>query len=131
MKQYNRSLDYTVLALAELKKGNGVLAARLLAKAVEQKDVNAAIAILEASNKQAFQVQANSKARLKASEEFPFEGAGEECAAEEEDFMSGDPLDDIAAELDEEAPAELEEMEEEAPGAAMAKVLSKMVRKTK
>ena len=131
MRTYNRALDFTVLALAELKKGNGPLAARLMAKAVEQKDITAAIRILEASNKQAFAVKASAKARLKANEEFPFEG-GEEVesdAAEDfnEDEFGGDPLEEVEGEADD---MDMEEYEEE-PGMAMAKVLSKMVRKTR
>jgi hypothetical protein len=136
MKTYNRAIDYTVLALNELRQGNPVLAARLLAKAGEQKDLTAAINVLEASNKFAYANQvkaaASSKARLKAtSEEFPFgehelESAEEEMK-EEVDFES-DPLEQVA-----EAAAE-EEMEEETeeemePAEAMAAVLSKMKRR--
>jgi hypothetical protein len=136
--KYNRALDYTALALVELKAGNGSLAARLMAKAVEQSDITAAIATLEFSNKQAFSLQASAKKvdaspkkRLKANDEFPFtddateqEAATmEECAVEDESFgESDDPLMDVEDGTDEEPAAE-------APGETMAKVLSGMVRK--
>ncbi len=51
MKKYNRALNWTVRALAELRAGKPVLAARLLASAAKESDVGDAIAILEASNK--------------------------------------------------------------------------------
>jgi hypothetical protein len=127
MKQYNRALDYTVLALSELTKGNGVLAAKLMASAVAQPDITQAINILEASNKQAFALQAKvAKQRLTAADEFPF---ADEVDGGAEDEMEGDPLDEIE---DEEVEAEFEEDEldvEEAPAMAMAKVLSSMVRR--
>lgn len=125
MKHYNRALDYTVLALTELKAGNGVLAARLMSKAVAQTDITAAIATLEASNKHAYALKALAKKRLKAGDEFPFTDEGEddymeEAGVEDEDFgESDDPL----SEVDDEG------MGDEAPGEAMAKVLSSMVRK--
>jgi hypothetical protein len=131
-----------VFALSELKKGNGQLAARLMAKAVEQPDLDAAIATLEASNKHAFALQAkkktvaaatptvSSKQRLRASDEFPFDETAEgneEVAAEEGDMMDADPLEEVAADevCDDTDPAE-----DETPGQAMAKVLSKMVRRS-
>lgn len=144
MKTYNRALDFTVLALSELKNGNGALAARLLAKAVEQSDITAAIATLEASNKHAFALQAKkaaapaakqavaSKQRLKANEEFPFDETAEgneEVAADEFD---ADPLEEVADSYEEDETEEcvddtceeeevVSEMEEESPGQAMAK----------
>lgn len=114
MKKYNRALDYTVLALDELSKGKPVLAARLLAKAAEQKDLSSAIAILEASNKQAFQSeQVTAKKRLTAGDDFPFEdgqGEGELAADLGEDF-DGDPLDEVG-EDDVAVEADLDEMDD-------------------
>lgn len=136
MKQYNRALDYTVLALAELKKGNGVLAAKLMANAVAQPDIDRAIGILEASNKQAFALQAKTapKARLTAAEDFPFaeevEGGAEDDLVA--DAMDCDPLDEIEEEDGDdqlEADADEDYFEEEAPAMAMAKVLSSMTRR--
>lgn len=129
MKTYNRALDFTVLALSELKKGNGALAARLMAKAVQEPDLNAAIATLEASNKHAFSLKAKkavaSRGRLRASDEFPFdESAEEEVAADDMDM--DDPLEEVA-DFDEDS--EYSD-DSETPGQEMAKVLSKMVRRS-
>lgn len=146
MKDYNRALDYTALALDSLRQGKPVLAARLLASAAKQPDLKKAIAILEASNKYAFsKIQAKAvqagKKRLKANDEFPFEdGQGEgELAADLED----DPLDDVIEEEDEVLEADADEddneddeveeeevTEEVVPASAvMAKVLSQMQRR--
>lgn len=159
MKKYNRALDYTVLALDELSKGKPVLAARLLAKAAEQKDLPSAIAILEASNKQAFKSeQVTAKKRLTAGDDFPFEdgqGEGELAADLGEDF-DGDPLDEVGeddvaveADLDDDEDDEdddgedaEEEIEEEvtakakpaqkvSASVAMARVLARMERKAR
>jgi len=54
MKKYNHSLDYTVLALASAADGDFAKAGKLLLKASTQHDVQDAVAILEASNAQAF-----------------------------------------------------------------------------
>jgi len=124
--QYNRTLDYTVLALDSLVNGKPVLAARLLAKAAEQSDVHAAIKILEHSNKTAHaaMVQASAAKRLQASEECP---DGEVCEADAED---GDPLDEIDDEVVEpEVEVDVEEPAPEVPAKTMAAVLSRMVRK--
>jgi hypothetical protein len=67
MSRYNKSLDYTVLALAACANGEHETAAKLLVKASRAPDVERAVEILEASNAQAFdahqkQVQAATKA---------------------------------------------------------------------
>ena len=129
--QYNRTLDYTVLALDSLRKGNHVLAARLLAKAGEQTDLTAAIQILEHSNKvahlqaQKLKASASAPRRLKAAEEeyMEEEQEGEEPAVHvEEAEFEEDPLDEVVEE---------EHVEEPVPAKTMAAVLQKMVRKTK
>ena len=130
--KYNKALDYTVLALNEMTNGKPVLAARLFAKAAEQSDVKDALRILEASNAQAFtQLQASAKAapktRLKAEAEDEID-APVEPEVEEED-LEGDPLEQVADFEDEEEPAE--EVEEESPALAVAKVLASMQRKAK
>ena len=130
--KYNKALDYTVLALNEMTNGKPVLAARLFAKAAEQSDVKDALRILEASNAQAFtQLQASSKAglrsRLTAEAEDEID-APVEPEVEEED-LEGDPLEQVADFEDEEEPAE--EVEEESPALAVAKVLASMQRKAK
>ena len=151
MKKYNRALDYTVLALSELRAGKPVLAARLLASAAKEADVGDAIAILEASNRHAYKTTAAatkkltqtktsaiaSKKRLSASDEFPFED--DEVDADAEDMGStdfeSDPLEEVADfdddgddmdDDDDEMPEE-----DEAPAVAMAKVLSSMTRTVK
>ena len=120
MKNYNRALDYTVLGLAELKNGKPVLAARLFAQAVEQSDIEAAIKVLEASNKHAFAVQA--KARLTAEEEVV------EDVEDEGDDYEADPLEEVADFVEPEAEVEEEEVVEESPAVAMAAALQKMKR---
>ena len=152
MRTYNRSLDYVALAMNELRAGKTTLAARLLATAVKQPDAEQGIAILEASNKYAFELQAKTKTtqlkakrRITASEEgFDEDGMGEgEMAAD----LSEDPLDDVEdegieadaddldIEDDEELDADFEDAddEEDADDAAatMAKVLSSMRRTQK
>jgi hypothetical protein len=143
--QYNKALDYTVLALDSLRQGKPVLAARLLAKAGEQTDLTAAIQILEHSNKAAHAAELKAKlaakattpaTRLKASEECvaeevpapaveeaPAPEAVEEVAAVEVDEFEGDPLDEVDPVVEEEP--------EPAPAMAMAAALKKLVRKTK
>jgi hypothetical protein len=156
MKKYNRALDYTVLALAELQAGKPVLAARLLASAVKEPDIGDAIAILEASNRHAHKttvaaaaaavkkpaaqptVALASKKRLTASDEFPFKG-GEEVEAETDDLdgtdFDSDPLDEVSDfdgdDEDGEVMPEVDEVVEEEPAVAMAKVLSGMTRSVK
>lgn len=154
MKKYNRALDYTVLALAELRAGKPVLAARLLASAAKESDVGDAIAILEASNRHAYKTTVAaaaakkpaalaSKKRLTASDEFPFEDGEVDADADDgmdldnTDFDS-DPLEEVADfdngdEVDEDGEAlpEEDEVVEEEPAVAMAKVLSSMTRAVK
>ena len=129
--KYNKALDYTVLALNEMTNGKPVLAARLFAKAAEQSDVKDALRILEASNAAAFtKLQASTatpKTRLKAEAEDEIE-TPVEPEVEEED-LEGDPLEQVADFEDEEEPAE--EVEEESPALAVAKVLASMQRKAK
>ena len=133
MKTYNRALDYTALALNALAEDkNPVMAARLLAKAAQQTDVQAAIATLEASNKHAFALQAAAKktqaaapARLKASEEI-FEEEGDDEGTEDEMEAAFGEDDDPLADLG----GEEEEAVEEAPAETMAKVLSSMARRS-
>ena len=123
MRTYNRALDYTCLALNELKGGNATLAARLLAKAVEQNDITAAIATLEASNRHAFKLQQEIAAKakaVKANDGFPSE-IGEGGHIDAADEFGGDPLEEVS----EPVPEPMEEV----PAATMAKVLKTMVRK--
>lgn len=133
MKQYNRALDYTLLALAELTAGKPALAARLMATAAKQPDVHRAIAILEASNKHAAAVEA----KVVTAAEFPF-------AEELEGGLDEDPLSEVDEDADygieadsdvededaDDEDADDEEMSlDEAPAETMARVLSSMTRK--
>lgn len=63
MKAYNHSLDFTVLALAHAVDGDFQTAGKLLLKASKAHDVKAAVAILEASNAQAFEREQAGKSR--------------------------------------------------------------------
>jgi len=128
MQEYNRALDYTVLALNELRTGSPAVAARLLATAVEQPDIKRAIATLEASNRYAFSLTAGRR-QIRSAAEFPFKM--------ESDFEGDDPEFDepVEADLDEDADP-LDEVgdglgddSDEAPAAAMARVLSSMKRR--
>lgn len=141
MKIYNRSLDMLTLALQQAKQGNAVVAAKLLVKASTAPDTDKALAILEASNAQAYELQAKAvivakavvakpksgaAARLKASAEVMAE---EEKKEEDEDEDLSDLIDDLAEDKDE---AELEEYEEdeedEDMGEAIASVLAAMLK---
>lgn len=70
MKVYNKALDFTLLALASAANGDMQKAGALLVKASRSPDVKRAVAVLEASNAQAFageqaRVQAAAKAKAK------------------------------------------------------------------
>lgn len=137
MKTYNRALDYTALALNELTKGNHVLAARLLAKAANESDVTHAIQILEASNAQAFALQAKTQSakvrKVTASDEVDLED--DEEIMELDGDVEQDPLDDIEDDEDGDD-AEDDDTEVTAKvtktnrAAEMQAVLAKMVRRS-
>lgn len=116
MRKYNKALDYMVLSMAAMLKGDHTQAARLFASAAVQADVKDAIKVLEVSNAHAFAIEA--KARLTAGDEFPFEVEGE----------SDDPLDDVEDDLEIEDEG-AEEAPEETPAVAMAAVLASMTRR--
>jgi hypothetical protein len=140
MKQYNRALDWVALALNELGNGKHALAAKLLAKARAEPDCNRAIEILEASNKQAFEVAAAAAkveaAKIEAAKAEPKKpaakvGASKRIKASEEmveDFdVEQDPLDEIEDDEDE---GDLVDDETD-PTEEMASVLARMVRRSK
>lgn len=127
--QYNRSLDYLALAMNELRKGKPVLAARLLQTASVQPDAEKALAIIEASNGQAFKpLQAKLKAsktavkRLKAdAEEYEDEEVDDEVEAD----VDQDPLDEVEDDAD-----EGDEVDDEVEASkVMANTLRRMVRR--
>ena len=136
MRKYNKALDYMVLSMAAMLKGDHTQAARLFASAAVQADVKDAIKVLEVSNAHAFAIEA--KARLTASDEFPFEVEGEADDEDDEDEEAGeeltvegesdDPLDDVEDDLEIEDEG-AEEAPEETPAVAMAAVLASMTRR--
>lgn len=72
MKKYNRSLDYTAMALAYAANGQHVNAAKALSKAVRASDCQEAVKILEASNQQAFDRTIGASAKKVASKQTAF-----------------------------------------------------------
>src|ERR1700694_1662706 len=96
MKAYNRSLDFVTLAMAKARGGDATTAAKLFAKAIKAPDAMRAIAILEASNKQAYanKTTAAKKRVVKATED---------------EFDMAD-IDDLA---DDDTEVEAHDMEEE------------------
>lgn len=142
---YNKALDLMALALQHLTaKNKPELAARLLAKAAQQPDAQAAINMIEATNRAAFAKLQASKAEVKAAaapasgaktrvrasdemtdeeSEFPVENGDAAADVESESDFDADPLDEV--EEEEEAPAP-----EPVPASKqMAAVLSKMTRR--
>lgn len=111
MKKYNHSLDFTVLALASAADGDFATAGKLLVKASKSHDVKDAVAILEASNAQAFerQVKASKAAtstkaakRVKASTQVRAFDIGDEDEINEliEDDVDGDDEVEEVEEVD-------------------------------
>lgn len=110
MKKYNHSLDFTVLALASAADGDFKTAGKLLVKASKAHDVGAAVAILEASNAQAFERLTASKKggkiaarRVKASTQVRAFDIGDEDEISEliEDDVDGDDeMDDVEVDAD-------------------------------
>lgn len=147
MKTYNRALDFMALAAVQFTKGRPQVAAKLMVKATASSDFAQAIAIIEASNGQAFAAKEAEKARLaaaakkvaakkkvKASEE---DEALESLVGDldELDTDAGDAVED-EVELDEvEASDETDEEEDagddevEAPSEAFASALASMVKR--
>lgn len=152
MLKYNRALDCLALAAQAMHRdGDEILAARLFAKAMKQPDIQAAINVIEATNRHAFAqleaaakrkpVQTATAAAKTAPQAKPATAvkrvqAAEEMAEEESEFpveeapieadaFDGDPLDDVEEEEEvEEAP-----VEPVVAGRRMAEVLSSMKRK--
>ncbi len=141
MRNYNRALDRVVLAMDQLKKGEHVVAAKLFASALKEKDFDRAIATIEASNKQAFETEKAAKleASKKPAKEVKAKSeGGKRLKADADDFaedemMAGVDDDAEDADVDPDPLDEIveDEVEEdiEAPEEAMAKVLSRMVAK--
>jgi spore germination protein YaaH len=67
MKTYNRALDYMALALVQASKGRPQTAAALFIKASTSPDMQQAVAIIEASNAQAYELKAKAATQQKAA----------------------------------------------------------------
>lgn len=61
MKTYNRALDYIALAMVHASKGRPQTAAKLFMKASTSPDMQQAVAIIEASNAQAYALKASAQ----------------------------------------------------------------------
>jgi hypothetical protein len=131
--KYNKALDHLALALNELtrSKPNPTLAARLLAKAASMPDANRALAIIEASNCQAFERQQASRLQVAKTRS---SRARVSAADEEEAEFPINKYDEVDAEFDDDPVTEVddedfEKEEGEFPARTMASVLKRMVRK--
>lgn len=136
MKRYNQSLDFTVLALAHAANGEFQTAGKLLLKASKAHDVQAAVAILEASNAQAFEAERATAvkaskgkkvaagSRVKAATKVKAFDMGDDDMS---DLVEDEEIDEV--DEDEEVDAAEEEMEDEEEAdfdTAFAKVLGGM-----
>lgn len=138
MKQYNRALDLMALAAVKFTEGKTTLAAGLMVKATKEPSFARAIAIIEASNGQAYTTaktaaKVKAKKRALASEEDKaLEGliGEQDDVAEEEEHgePEGEPEDVEDDSIGEEAVEDTEEEgEESAVGASsFARVLASM-----
>jgi hypothetical protein len=107
MKTYNRALDFMALAMQQHAKGRTKTAASLFIKASEAPDVKAAIAIIEASNAQAY----TAKVKAEAAAKKPVVKAKSEATAAEQRLLAsliGDVDDEEFADDGEEVEAEAE-----------------------
>jgi hypothetical protein len=114
MKTYNRALDNMALAAAHYIQGNEIVAAAFFQKAVESADVQAALAIIEASNAQAFAASA-AKPAATAAKKPVAAGAKKITAAERKQLAALVGADVVNAEFGEMEPeGEPEKVEDEA-----------------
>jgi hypothetical protein len=68
MKTYNRALDFLALAMEQQQEGNIKTAAALFVKAATSKDASAAMAIIEASNAQAYSAKVKAQAAVREAD---------------------------------------------------------------
>jgi hypothetical protein len=109
MRKYNHSLDFTVLALAHAVDGDYQTAGKLLLKASKAHDVKAAVAILEASNAQAFAAQ---KGRVAASKRVKASTAGK-TKVRAFDIGDEDDIQDLIEDEEASVRAEFEDEDED------------------
>jgi hypothetical protein len=143
MKTYNRALDYIALAMVQASKGRPQTAAALFMKASTSPDMQQAVAIIEASNAQAYALKASAQtAKRKAvnaekqqlaaligevpDEEFE-EVEADAFEAEEEHVEQNEPIGEPEA-VEDEAIGD-EEAEEQDEAAQFANALRAAVKK--
>ena len=114
--KYNRALDQLALALEAATAKDYAKASQHLLKAASESSAPAALGILEASNAQAFRVEAKAKSPVRSSQRLRAEADGEMM----------DPM--MAEECDPEDPAMEADYCEPEPSEEMARLLSKMAR---
>ena len=86
MKTYNRALDNMALAANHYLQGNEIVAAAFFLKAAKSPDVASAIAIIEASNAQAYAAAATAPAT--ASTKKPVQAGAKKITAAERKQLS-------------------------------------------
>jgi hypothetical protein len=103
MKTYNRALDYMALGVAVYRKGGegaAVKAAKLFAKAAMSPDALHAVAVIEASNKQAVTLQAKAKEDAKAKAKTEAKAKAAQVQATKRLKANEDEIDFDADEVD-------------------------------
>lgn len=124
MKTYNRALDNMALAANHFLQGNEIVAAAFFMKAAQSPDVTQAIAIIEASNAQAYAAAATKTEAAKA----PVNASKKQLTASERKQLAAlVGADVVKAEFGEEPEGEPEavedtavEQEDEVPSFAQA-----------
>lgn len=116
MKTYNKALDYAALAIASYRNGDEARAAKLFMKAATASDASRAVAVIEASNAQAFEAAKKAK---KVNAEF-------EVNTDEIDDLIDDEGEEVDASEDEDESVDDPQFDQE-----FAAVLSSMHKKKK
>lgn len=110
MKTYNRALDNMALAANHYLQGNEIVAAAFFLKAATSPDVTQAIAIIEASNAQAYEA-ASTKPAAKAPVRAAAAGKKQITAAERKQLAALVGAEVVIAEFGEEIEPEAAEDE--------------------
>jgi hypothetical protein len=113
MKTYNRALDFMALAAVQFQQGRVKTAAKLMAKCIASSDFDRAIAIVESSNDEAFQLKAAAKAQAVAVAAKKRKTLAAEDQALESLVGDIDELEDDTDVVDEEADEDEEEVDAE------------------
>lgn len=137
MKKYNRAFDFVIASLMEGRKGNITKAADFFNKALEAKDVIAAIKILEANNKDAHKKAVSAAKRRLAAEDLD-EEIKEDVDEDVDEDIDDDVDEEVDEDVDEDEDLDDEDEEEEEDddvtaskkrAASFAKVLASMRKK--